>query len=128
MKMYIKSVVVSDQVKALSFYTDILGFSIKHDIPLGKHRWLTLVSPEELDGVELALEPNEYPAASEFQRALLKDGIPCTAFSVEDIASEYQRLLDAGVTFTQPPTAAGPVTTAVLDDTCGNLIQLIELD
>ena len=126
--MYIKSVVVSDQAKALAFYTDILGFTVKHDIPYGEFRWLTLVSPEEQDGVELALEPNQHPPSSAYQKALFKDGIPCTAFSVEDIAAEYQRLQDAGVTFTQSPTKDGPYTTAVLDDTCGNLIQLIQLD
>jgi len=128
MKMYIKSVVVSDQAKALSFYTDILGFVVKQDIPFGEHRWLTLVSPEEQDGVELALEPNEHPASRAYQKALFKDGIPCTAFSVKDIAAEYQRLSDAGVTFTQPPVEAGSDKMAVLDDTCGNLIQLIEID
>jgi catechol 2,3-dioxygenase-like lactoylglutathione lyase family enzyme len=128
MKMYIKSVVVTDQAKALDFYTNILGFKVKDDIPFGEHRWITLVSPEERDGVELALEPNAHPASRVFQAALVKDGIPFTAFSVDDIASEYRRLSDAGVSFTQPPTRAGPATMAVLDDTCGNLIQLIQLD
>jgi catechol 2,3-dioxygenase-like lactoylglutathione lyase family enzyme len=128
MKMYIKSVMVDDQAQALAFYTDILGFSIKHDIPIGEHRWITLVSPEEQAGVELALEPNQYPAASTFQEALFRDGIPCTAFSVEDIESEYKRLLEAGVRFTQSPKQAGPVKIAVFDDSCGNLIQLIELE
>jgi len=127
MKMYIKSVFVEDQGKALDFYTKTLGFSIKHDIPLGEHRWLTVVSPEEPDGVELGLEPNQHPAAGAYQAALMADGIPCTAFSVDDIASEVKRLEAAGVAFTQPPMKAGEATMAVFDDTCGNLIQLIEL-
>lgn len=127
MKMYIKSVAVDDQAKALKFYTDILGFSVKHDIPLGEHRWLTLVSPEEPDGVELALEPNAHPASKAFQTALLKDGIPFTAFSVADIQAEVTRLQALGVEFTQLPVRAGEATLAVFNDTCGNLIQLIEL-
>ena len=128
MKMYIKSVFVDDQAKALAFYRDTLGFVVKHDIPLGEHRWLTLTSPEEQDGVELLLEPNQHPAARAFQEALVADGIPCTSFSVDDIASEHRRLENANVSFTQPPLKAGGVTMAVFNDTCGNLIQLIELD
>ncbi|MGI9523207.1 MAG: VOC family protein [Hyphomicrobiaceae bacterium] len=128
MKMYIKSVFVDDQDKALAFYRDTLGFVVKHDIPLGEYRWLTLTSPEEQDGVELLLEPNQHPAARAFQEALAADGIPCTSFSVDDIASEHQRLQDAKVSFTQPPVKAGGATMAVFDDTCGNLIQLIQLD
>lgn len=128
MKMYIKSVFVDDQAKALAFYRDTLGFVVKHDIPLGEHRWLTLTSPEERDGVELLLEPNQHPAARAFQKALVSDGIPCTSFSVDDIASDYRRLQDANVSFTQPPMKAGGATMAVFNDTCGNLIQLIELD
>ncbi|MDG1417489.1 MAG: VOC family protein [Maricaulis sp.] len=128
MKMYMKSVVVDDQAKALAFYTDILGFTVKEDIPLGEYRWITVVSPEEKDGIELALEPNAHAASRVFQDALMKDGIPFTAFSVDDIDAEYQRLCDAGVSFTQPPTKAGPVTLAVFNDTCGNLIQLIKID
>ncbi|MEM1132373.1 MAG: VOC family protein [Pseudomonadota bacterium] len=128
MKMYIKSVMVEDQDKALDFYTNTLGFTVKHNIPMGEHKWLTLVSSEEPDGVELALEPNEYPAARTMQESLLADGIPWTAFSVEDIHAEVKRLEDAGVTFTQPPMKAGGATMAVFDDTCGNLIQLIELE
>jgi catechol 2,3-dioxygenase-like lactoylglutathione lyase family enzyme len=127
MKMYIKSVVVDDQEKALSFYTKALGFVVKHDIPLGEHRWLTVVSADEPDGVELGLEPNQHPAASTFQAALKADGIPFTAFSVDDIESEVKKLQAAGVTFTQLPVKAGDVTMATFDDTCGNLIQLIEL-
>ena len=127
MKMYIKSVCVEDQDKALAFYTKTLGFVVKHDIPLGEHRWLTVVSTEEPDGVELALEPNQHPAARAFQAALLADGIPFTAFSVDDIEAEVERLQAAGVAFTQSPMKAGEATIAVFDDTCGNLIQLIEL-
>ena len=128
MKMYIKSVAVDDQQKALDFYTKTLGFVVKHDIPLGEFRWLTVVSPEEPDGVELGLEPNAHPATRAFQEALVADGIPFTAFSVDDIEAEVGRLQAAGVTFTQGPVKAGGATMAVFDDTCGNLIQLIELD
>ncbi len=127
MKMYIKGVVVDDQQKALDFYTQTLGFVVKHNIPIGEHRWITLVSPEEPDGVELGLEPNEHPASRAYQEALMADGIPSTAFSVDDIEAEVKRLQDAGVTFTQPPMKAGGATIAVFDDTCGNLIQLMEL-
>jgi len=127
MKMYIKSVAVEDQTKALDFYTKVLGFVVKHDIPLGEYRWITLVSAQEPDGVELALEPNEYPATRVFQDALMANGIPFTAFSVDDLQSEVERLQTAGVAFTQLPTKAGDATIAVFNDTCGNLIQLIEL-
>ena len=127
MRMYIKSVAVEDQQKALEFYTNTLGFVVKHDIPLGEHRWITVVSTEEPDGVELGLEPNEHPAVRTFQTALMADGIPFTAFSVDDIESEVARLQDAGVVFTQPPMKAGGAKIAVFDDTCGNLIQLMEL-
>ena len=126
MKMYIKSVMVDDQAKALTFYTDVLGFRVKHNIPMGEHSWITLVSPEEAGEVELALEPNAYPAAAEFQAKLMADGIPWTAFRVDDIKAEHARLLAAGVAFTKDPTQAGEVTLAVFNDTCGNLIQLIE--
>ena len=128
MKMYIKSVLVSDQSKARTFYTDVLGFQIKHDIPMGEYNWLTVVSSEEPSGVELLLEPNAHEAACGFQKAMFEDGIPLTSFSVEDIQSEYQKLQSKGVCFTQPPTEAGGVLVAILDDTCGNLIQLIQLD
>ena len=127
MKMYIKSVMVDDQAKALAFYTDVLGFRVKHNIPMGEHSWITLVSPEETGEVELALEPNAYPAA-EFQTKLMADGIPWTAFRVDDIKAEHARLLAAGVAFTKEPTQAGEVTLAVFNDTCGNLIQLIEFE
>ncbi|MEM0927921.1 MAG: VOC family protein [Pseudomonadota bacterium] len=127
MKMYIKSVIVDDQAKAHDFYTNKLGFQVKHDIPIGEHRWLTLVSPEEPAGVELALEPNEHPASQTFQNALMADGIPWTAFSVPDIEAEYEKLKAEGVEFTQPPMKAGEAKIAVFNDTCGNLIQLMQV-
>lgn len=128
MKMYIKSVMVDDQGKALAFYTEKLGFAVKHDIPMGEFRWLTLVSKEEPDGVELALEPNVHKAARTFQEAIYADGMPYTAFSVDDLDAEAERLQSLGVEFRQLPTEAGGVKIAVLDDTCGNLIQLIQLN
>ncbi len=124
MRINLASVLVDDQQKALSFYTDVLGFVKKNDIPLGEHSWLTVVSPEEPDGVELVLEPSEHPAVKPFKEALVADGIPFTSFAVDDVHKEYERLTALGVRFTQPPTQMGPVTTAVLDDTCGNLIQI----
>lgn len=127
MKMYAKGICVEDQAKALDFYTNKLGFVVKHDIPLGEHRWLTVVSPEEPDGVELLLEPNAHPATKTYQKALMADGIPFTAFSVEDIETEVARLEEMGVAFTQPPVKAGGAIMAVFDDTCGNLVQLIQL-
>jgi catechol 2,3-dioxygenase-like lactoylglutathione lyase family enzyme len=124
MRITLTSVLVDDQAKALTFYTDVLGFRKKADIPLGEHRWLTVVSPESPDGVELVLEPDAHPAARRFKAALTEDGIPFTSFTVDDVGHEYDRLLAKGVRFTQPPTPMGPVVTAVLDDTCGNLIQM----
>jgi catechol 2,3-dioxygenase-like lactoylglutathione lyase family enzyme len=121
------SVLVDDQQKALAFYTDVLGFLPKADIPMGEHRWLTVVSAEDPDGVELVLEPDEHPAAKLFKQALVADGIPFTSFGVADVQASFEALTARGVTFVQPPTAMGPVTTVVLDDTCGNLIQLAEL-
>lgn len=126
MKITMTSVLVDDQAKALSFYTDVLGFAKKNDIPLGEHRWLTVVSPDAPDGVELLLEPDEHPAAKPFKAALVQDGIPATSFGVEDVQREYERLRGLGVRFTQEPAAMGTVTTAVLDDTCGNLIQIAQ--
>jgi catechol 2,3-dioxygenase-like lactoylglutathione lyase family enzyme len=123
-RINVTSVLVDDQEKALRFYTDVLGFVKKTEIPLGEHRWLTVVSPEDPDGVELALEPDEHPAAKPFKRALAEDGIPYTSFAVADVEKEYERLTALGVTFTQPPTVMGEMTTAVLDDTCGNLIMI----
>lgn len=127
MKIWVTSVLVDDQDKALRFYTDILGFIKKTDVPLGAHRWLTVVSPDVPDGVELILEPDEHPAVRPFKQALVEDGIPFTSFSVKDVDAEYQRLLGAGVRFTQPPVEMGPVITAVFDDTCGNLIQIAQM-
>jgi catechol 2,3-dioxygenase-like lactoylglutathione lyase family enzyme len=124
-KIAMTSIHVDDQEKALRFYTDVLGFQTKHDIPMGEHRWITVVSPQAPDGVELVLEPNGHPAVRPYTQALVADGIPFTAFAVDDVQAEYDRLTAAGVVFTQPPVAMGPVTTAVLDDTCGNLIQLV---
>jgi catechol 2,3-dioxygenase-like lactoylglutathione lyase family enzyme len=124
MRITLTSVLVDDQDKALRFYTDVLGFAKKHDIPMGPHRWLTVVAPDSPDGVELVLEPDSHPAAGPFKKALAKDGIPFTSFAVDDVQAEYNRLKSAGVRFTQPPVDMGPVTTAVLDDTCGNLIQI----
>jgi catechol 2,3-dioxygenase-like lactoylglutathione lyase family enzyme len=123
-RINLASVLVDDQQKALRFYTEVLGFVKKTDIPMGDHSWLTVVSPEDPDGVELVLEPSEHPAVPPFKAALVADGIPFTSFAVDDVQKEYERLRALGVTFTQPPTAMGPVTTAVLDDTCGNLVQI----
>jgi catechol 2,3-dioxygenase-like lactoylglutathione lyase family enzyme len=124
MRINVISVLVDDQANALRFYTDLLGFVKKTEVPLGKHSWLTVVSPEDPDGTELSLEPDEHPAARQFKHALVEDGIPFTSFAVDDVAAEYERLLARGVRFTQPPTAMGAVKTAVFDDTCGNLIQI----
>jgi catechol 2,3-dioxygenase-like lactoylglutathione lyase family enzyme len=124
MRINLSSVFVDDQAKALRFYTEVLGFVKKHDVALGEARWLTVVSPDEPDGVELLLEPDEHPAVRPFKNALVADGIPFTSFAVPDVHHEYERLRGLGVVFTQKPTAMGPVTTAVFDDTCGNLIQI----
>lgn len=124
MLIKLASVMVDDQAKALAFYTEKLGFVQKNDVPLGEYRWITVVSPDEPDGPELVLEPDAHPAAGPWKKALVADGIPYTSFAVENVREEYERLLAVGVTFTQPPTSMGPVTTAVLDDTCGNLIQI----
>jgi catechol 2,3-dioxygenase-like lactoylglutathione lyase family enzyme len=126
-KIALTSVLVDDQEKALRFYTDVLGFVPKNDVPMGEHRWLTVVSPEAPDGVELVLEPDGHPAVRPFKEALAGDGIPFTSFAVDDVHAEYARLTAAGVRFTQEPLTMGPVTTAVLDDTCGNLIQLASM-
>lgn len=118
------SVFVDDQEKALEFYTTKLGFQVKTDVPAGPFRWLTVVSPEAPDGVELLLEPSEHPAVPPFKEALVADGIPFNSFAVADVQAEYERLTGLGVRFVQEPAQMGPVTTAVLDDTCGNLIQI----
>ena len=121
------SVLVDDQARALEFYTNTLGFVKKTDMPAGEFRWLTVVSQDAPDGVELLLEPDEHPAAKVFKAALVEDGIPFTSFGVSDAAAEYERLSALGVRFTQLPMTMGPVTTAVLDDTCGNLIQIASM-
>jgi catechol 2,3-dioxygenase-like lactoylglutathione lyase family enzyme len=125
-KIVVTSVFVDDQDKALRFYTDILGFVKKTEIPLGEARWLTVVAPGDLNGTELLLEPDGHPAVGPFKRALMEDGIPFTSFGVEDLQAEYERLGAAGVHFIQSPVAMGPVKTAVFDDTCGNLIQIAQ--
>ncbi|WP_372405087.1 VOC family protein [Streptomyces luteireticuli] len=124
MRIHLSSVFVDDQEKALRFYTDMLGFVTKHDVPMGTDRWLTVVSPEDPDGTQLLLEPSGHPAVRPYKEALVADGIPATAFAVDDVRAEFDRLRGLGVRFTQEPVEMGPVTTAVLDDTCGNLIQI----
>jgi catechol 2,3-dioxygenase-like lactoylglutathione lyase family enzyme len=124
MRITVASVLVDDQDKALTFYTEVLGFVKKTEVPLGEARWLTVVSPDAPDGTELLLEPDGHPAAKPFKQALVEDGIPLTSFAVEDCHAEHKRLAALGVRFTQEPTDMGPVTTAVFDDTCGNLIQI----
>ena len=125
-KICLTSVPVDDQEKALDFYTNILGFIKKTEVPLGEHKWLTVVSPQEQSGVELLLEPMAFAPAKQYQSALKEAGIPWTSFAVEDINKEYQRLVDLGVQFSIAPREAGPVMIAVLDDTCGNYIQLMQ--
>ena len=125
MKIHLTSVFVDDQEKALRFYTDVLGFVKKHDVPLGADRWLTVVSPEEPDGIELLLEPSGHPAVQPYKTALVQDGIPAASFTVDDVQAEFDRLRELGVRFTQEPLEMGTVTAAVLDDTCGNLIQIV---
>ncbi|MFV2175737.1 VOC family protein [Actinomadura sp. LOL_016] len=127
MKIYITSVYVDDQERALRFYTETLGFVKKTDAPAGEYRWLTVVSPDQPDGTELLLEPDAHPAAKPFKEALVADGVPLTSFAVDDVHAEYERLKGLGVRFTQEPMEMGPVTTAVLDDTCGNLIQIAHM-
>jgi catechol 2,3-dioxygenase-like lactoylglutathione lyase family enzyme len=127
MKIYITSVFVEDQDKALAFYTRMLGFELKYDIPLGKHRWLTVVEKGKPDSTQLLLEPGEHPAVKPYKEALVGDGIPATSFQVDNLDAEYARLSDLGVEFTLAPMDAGTVKMAVLNDTCGNLIQLVEM-
>ncbi|BBZ01735.1 hypothetical protein MCHIJ_11720 [Mycolicibacterium chitae] len=124
MRINLTSILVDDQDKALRFYTEKLGFEPKHDIPMGGPRWITVVSPENPDGTELVLEPDGHPAVKPFKAALVADGIPFTSFAVDDVRAEFERLRGLGVRFTQEPADMGPVTTAVFDDTCGNLIQI----
>ncbi len=127
MKINLASVLVNDQEKALRFYTEKLGFLKKTDVPAGGARWLTVVSPEAPDGVELVLEPDTHPAVRPFKEALVRDGIPWTSFAVSDCQAEFDRLRAAGVVFTQAPVDMGPVVTAVFDDTCGNLVQIASM-
>ena len=126
MKIILTSVMVDDQDKALKFYTEVLGFVKKNDIPMGEARWLTVVSPEGPDGVELLLEPMGFPPARTYQKALFEAGIPLTSFAVDDIQKEYERMKKLGVVFKSAPTKMGPVTIAVFEDTCGNLIQMAQ--
>jgi len=125
MRIELTSIFVDDQRAASDFYTDVLGFTKHHDIPLGKNYWLTVVSPEAPDGPELLLEPAEHPAVKPYRDVLVADGIPLIQFAVDDVAAEYERLTARGVTFTQQPTDIGPALVAVFDDTCGNLVQII---
>lgn len=127
MKIHLTSVFVDDQAKALRFYTEVLGFVKKQDVPVGgTDRWLTVVSPDAPDGTELLLEPAHHPAVGPYRTALVADGIPAASFAVDDVPAEFERLRALGVHFTQEPVVMGPVTTAVLDDTCGNLIQIAQ--
>ena len=128
MRINLTSVFVDDQAIALRFYTEVLGFVKKTDVPMGEHSWLTVVSPDAPDGVELVLEPSDHPAVRPFKASLASDGIPYASFAVGDVHAEHARLVEAGVRFTQAPTPMGPVTTAVFDDTCGNLIQIASRD
>ena len=127
MKIALTSLFVDDQRAALAFYTEVIGFTKRHDIPLGDDFWLTVVSPDSPDGPELLLEPSGHPAVKPYRDALAEDGIPLAQFSVDDIEAEHARLTGKGVVFTQPPTDIGTAVVAVFDDTCGNLIQLIEM-
>ncbi|MDE0183893.1 MAG: VOC family protein [Candidatus Poribacteria bacterium] len=124
MKIQLTGVVVDDQDKALKFYTDVLGFVKKQDFPVGQFRWITVISPEGHDDVELVLEPNANPASKTFQKSIYEQGIPYTSFAVDDIHKEYERLTALGVEFKVAPTETGAVITAIFDDTCGNLIQI----
>ena len=125
MKIHLSSVFVDDQDKALRFYTETLGFVKKTEVPIGEDRWLTVVSPDDPDGTELLLEPSTHPAIKPYKEALVEDGIPATSFAVDDVHAEFKRLRDLGARFVQEPVTMGPVTTAVLDDTCGNMIQIV---
>jgi catechol 2,3-dioxygenase-like lactoylglutathione lyase family enzyme len=123
-RINVVSILVDDQAKALRFYTEVLGFVKKTEMSLGEYSWLTVVAPEAPEGTELSLEPDGHPAARPFKQALVEDGIPFTSFAVDDVDAECDRLTTLGVRFTQLPTDLGAVTTAVFDDTCGNLIQI----
>ena len=124
MKITITSIFVDDQDSALAFYTDVLGFEVRHNVPMGEHAWITVVSPSFPDGPELLLEPSSHPAVAPYRNALKQDGIPLAQFGVDDVKGEYERLTAKGVTFTQPPTDLGEYAIASFDDTCGNLIMI----
>ena len=124
MRIHLSTIFVDDQDKAVRFYTEILGFEKKEDVPVGEHRWLTVGAPGEEDGTQLVLEPDAHPAVKPFRDALVDDGIPFTSFAVDNVEAEYELLRSLGVRFTQPPTNLGPATMAVLEDTCGNLIAI----
>lgn len=126
MRIRLNSIFVADQTRALAFYTDVLGFVKQQDIPVGPYRWLTVSSPEGPDELQLSLEPNVNPAARTYQEALFQQGIPITAFEVDDLDAEYRRLRSRGVVFTREPTDSGPVRIAIFADTCGNLVQLYQ--
>ena len=126
MKIVLTSVFVEDQDEALKFYTETLGFVKKHDVPVGEFKWLTVVSPEDPDGTELLLEPNDNPVAQAYQKGLFEQGIPAASFGVEDIHTEFERLNALGVSFTMEPTEWEDVIMAVFDDTCGNHIQIVQ--
>ena len=126
MRIHLASIFVDDQQKALRFYTETLGFRLKHNVPLGEHAWITVVSEEAPEGTELLLEPDDHPAVRPFMKAIVEDGIPSTSFAVDDVEAEHERLMARGVRFVQPPTDLGAVITAVFDDSCGNLIQIAE--
>ena len=126
MRIFLASVFVDDQQKALRFYTETQGFRVKHNIPLGEFAWITVVSEEAPEGTELLLEPDDHPAVGPFRKALVADGIPSTSFAVDDVGVEHERLVAKGVQFVQPPTDLGTVITAIFDDSCGNLIQISE--
>ncbi len=128
MKIKLASVIVDDQDRALKFYTEVLGFVKKRDMPVGQFRWLTVVSSDEPDGTELLLEPNDNLAAQTYQKTIFEQGIPLTAFAVDDIQKEFARMKKLGVKFALEPTNMGPVTQAVFDDTCGNLIQMYQVN
>ncbi len=127
MNIYVTGIYVDEQAKALDFYTRILGFKLKNDVPVGEHRWLTVVSDSNINGTELLLEPSDHPAVKPFKAALVEDGIPAASFQVDDLEAEHRRLAAQGVAFTLEPMAAGEVRMAVFDDTCGNLIQIVQL-
>ena len=126
MKISLNSIIVQDQEHALQFYTDVLGFEKKVDIPMGEFRWLTVVSPDEPDGTQLVLEPNAHPAAAPYQEGLHESGVPQTAFEVDNVQGEFDRLKERGVSFTMEPTDVGSAILAIFDDTCGNLIQIYQ--